>query len=127
VLVVQFLKGGIRQGQHNPMRLGQNLDWIRADLPRCIDTPQLEESEVQSLRDLWNYTRTVVLQGNYDLVVLDELSLAINFGFIAETEVLEFLSDRPHHVDVILTGPDMPSALLDTADQITELRRSRQP
>jgi len=127
VLVVQFLKGGIKQGQHNPMRLGQNLDWIRADLPRCIDTPQLEDAEVQSLRDLWNYTRTVVLQGKYDLVVLDELSLAINFGFISESEVLAFLSDRPHHVDVILTGPDMPLALLDTADQITELRRSRQP
>ncbi len=127
VLVVQFLKGGIRQGQHHPMRLGQHLDWIRADLPRCIDTPQLEETEVQSLRDLWNHTRTVVLQGKYDLVVLDELSLAINFGFISETEVLAFLNDRPHHVDVILTGPDMPPALLDTADQITELRRSRQP
>ncbi|MCS6812176.1 MAG: P-loop NTPase family protein [Cyanobacteria bacterium] len=127
VLVVQFLKGGINQGHDHPIRLGQHLDWIRADLPRCIDTPQLEEAEVQSLRNLWNYTRTVVSQGRYDLVVLDELSLAINFGFIAEEEVLLFLSDRPRHVDVILTGPDMPPALLEAADQITELRRSHQP
>jgi cob(I)alamin adenosyltransferase len=127
VLVVQFLKGGIRQGYQHPMRLGQHLDWIRADLPRCIDTPQLEDAEVQSLRDLWNHTRSMVFQGKYELVVLDELSLAINFGFISEAEVLEFLNDRPCHVDVILTGPDMPPALLDAADQITELRRSHQP
>lgn len=127
VLVVQFLKGGIGQGQANPVKLGQTLDWIRCNLPRCIDTPELDEEEARSLRDLWNYTQEVVSQVKYDLVVLDELSLAINFGLIPETEVLSFLKNRPRHVDVILTGPDMPSTLLDYADQITELRRSHQP
>ncbi|MBD2094198.1 P-loop NTPase family protein [Trichocoleus sp. FACHB-591] len=127
VLVVQFLKGGIGQGHEHPVRLGQNLDWIRCDLPRCIDTPHLDETEMRSLLDLWHHTQSVVMQGNYDLVVLDELSLAINFGLIAETEVLAFLQKRPSHVDVILTGPEMPPAILDVADQITELRRSHQP
>ncbi|MHC5832316.1 MAG: cob(I)yrinic acid a,c-diamide adenosyltransferase, partial [Nostoc sp.] len=50
VLIVQFLKGGIRQGQERPIQLGQNLDWIRCDLPRCIDTPQLEDTENQALQ-----------------------------------------------------------------------------
>ena len=127
VLVVQFLKGGIGQGYEHPVRLGQNLDWIRCDLPRCIDTPHLDEAETHSLLDLWHHTQAVVMQGKYDLVVLDELSLAIHFGLIAETEVLAFLQQRPSHVDVILTGPEMPSAILDVADQITELRRSHQP
>ncbi|MBD2122412.1 MULTISPECIES: P-loop NTPase family protein [Trichocoleus] len=127
VLVVQFLKGGIGQGHEHPVRLGQNLDWIRCDLPRCIDTPHLDETEMRSLLDLWHHTQSVVMQGNYDLVVLDELSLAINFGLIPETEVLAFLQKRPSHVDVILTGPEMPPAILDVADQITELRRSHQP
>jgi cob(I)alamin adenosyltransferase len=127
VLVVQFLKGGIGQGYDHPVRLGQHLDWIRCDLPRCIDTPHLDETETRSLLDLWQHTQEVVMQGKYDLVVLDELSLAINFDLISETEVLAFLQKRPSHVDVILTGPEMPPALLDVADQITELRRSHQP
>nr|WP_290228361.1 P-loop NTPase family protein [Trichocoleus desertorum] len=127
VLVVQFLKGGIGQGYEHPVRLGQNLDWIRCDLPRCIDTPHLDETEMRSLLDLWHHTQAVVMQGKYDLVVLDELSLAINFDLIAETEVLAFLQKRPSYVDVILTGPEMPQAILDVADQITELRRSHQP
>lgn len=127
VLVVQFLKGGIGQGYEHPVRLGQHLDWIRCDLPRCIDTPHLDETETRSLLDLWQHTQEVVMQGKYELVVLDELSLAINFDLISETEVLAFLQKRPSHVDVILTGPDMPPALLDVADQITELRRSHQP
>ena len=127
VLVVQFLKGGIEQGHEHPVQLGQSLDWVRCNLPRCIDTPYLDAEEASCLRDLWQYTQNVVSQGRYDLVVLDELSLAINFGLISEAEVMSFLRDRPRHVDIILTGPDMPGSLLDVADQITELRRSHQP
>ncbi len=127
VLVVQFLKGGIDQGYEHPVQLGQHLQWVRCNLPRCIDTPQLDVEEQRSLITLWEQTQQVVYQGHYDLVVLDELSLAINFGLIAEADVLEFLAQRPHHVDVILTGPDMPRSLLDVADQITELRRSHHP
>jgi cob(I)alamin adenosyltransferase len=127
VLVVQFLKGGIAQGYEHPVQLGQNLDWVRCNLPRCINTPHLEEEEANSLRELWRYTQEVVLSGKYDLVVLDELSLAVNFGLLSEAEVLTFLSQRPRRVDIILTGPEMPRSLLDVADQITELRRSHQP
>jgi len=126
-LVIQFLKGGITQGYQHPVQLGQNLDWIRCNLSRCIDSPPLSEDELQSLKDLWHYTQAVVQEGKYDLVVLDELSLAIQFDLISEVEVLSFLHNRPQHVDVILTGPDMPRSLLDIADQITELRRSHQP
>ncbi|MDJ0772735.1 MAG: cob(I)yrinic acid a,c-diamide adenosyltransferase, partial [Mastigocoleus sp. MO_167.B18] len=87
VLVVQFLKGGIRQGHEKPTRLGQKLDWIRCDLPRCIDTPHLDDTETQSLHKLWQYTQKVVRDNQYSLVVLDELSLAIHFGLIPEAEV----------------------------------------
>lgn len=127
VLIVQFLKGGIGQGQDNPIQLGQNLDWIRCDLPRCIDTPQLDEAETKSLQELWQHTQQVVKQGKYSLVVLDELSVAINFGIIPLAEVLEFLKTRPPQADIILTGPEMPQQVLDMADQITEIRRSHNP
>jgi len=126
VLVVQFLKGGIRQGYEHPIRLGQKLDWIRCDLPRCIDTPHLDAAETQSLQKLWLDTQKVVCENKYSLVVLDELSLAIHFGLIPETEVLEFLAKRPAHVDIIFTGSQMPKSILDLADQITEIRRSHQ-
>ncbi|HBL61787.1 MAG TPA: P-loop NTPase family protein [Cyanobacteria bacterium UBA8803] len=127
VLVVQFLKGGIGQGHEHPVRLGQYLDWVRCDLPRYIDTPELDDTEHQALIELWQYTQNVVLAGKYSLVVLDELSLAIHFGLIPLAEVLAFLEQRPSYVDIILTGPQMPQALLDIADQITEVRRSHQP
>jgi cob(I)alamin adenosyltransferase len=124
VLVVQFLKGGIHQGHDQPVQLGQHLTWLRCNSPRCIDTSNVEMSEAEALATLWQHTQTVVKTGQYALVVLDELSLAMKFNLISEAEVLEFLEQRPSQVDVILTGPDMPEAILDLADQITELRRS---
>lgn len=127
VLIVQFLKGGIQQGVQHPVQLGQNLDWIRCDLPRCIDNADVSPVEVAALLELWQHTQTVVAEGKYALVVLDELSLAINLGLIPIAEVLSFLRNRPGQVDVILTGPDMPQPILDIADQITELRRTYRP
>ncbi|QLE57527.1 P-loop NTPase family protein [Nostoc sp. TCL26-01] len=127
VLIVQFLKGGINQGQDRPIQLGQHLDWIRCDLPRCIDTPHLDEVENQAIQKLWLHTQQVVYAGKYSLVVLDELSLAINFDLIPETDVITFLAKRPAHVDIILTGTEMPKSILDVADQITEIRRSHRP
>ncbi|HEY9817124.1 MAG TPA: P-loop NTPase family protein [Candidatus Obscuribacterales bacterium] len=124
VLVVQFLKGGIQQGPDHPVQLGQHLTWLRCDLPRCIDTPHIEEAEAIALQALWDYTKTAAYSGDYALIVLDELSLATKFGLIPEAEVLDFLHQRPSQVDVILTGPDMPESILNIADQITELRRS---
>ncbi|GAA6622515.1 P-loop NTPase family protein [Scytonema sp. NUACC26] len=124
VLVVQFLKGGIHQGHEHPMRLGQKLDWIRCDIPRYIDTPELNESEAQSLQKLWQHTQKLVFEDKYSLVILDELSLAIHFDLIPETEVLTFLANRPSHIDIIFTGAEMPQSILDIADQITEIRRT---
>ncbi|MEM7727015.1 MAG: P-loop NTPase family protein [Cyanobacteria bacterium P01_A01_bin.45] len=127
VLIAQFLKGGIHQGYDSPVKLGHNLDWIRCDLPRCIDTPDLDTSESKSLQEMWKYTQKVVLRNQYSLVVLDELSLAINFGLIPETEVLELLKQRPAHIDIIFTGSDMPKSILDIADQVTEIRHLHRP
>ena len=124
VLVVQFMKGGIGQSYDRPMQFAQNLDWVRCNLTRCIDSPQVSEEEARSLVDLWQFTKRVVFEGRYEMVVLDELSVAMQFGLIPPVEVLDFIRKRPKHVDVILTGPDMPDVILDVADQITELRRN---
>ncbi|HEY9827124.1 MAG TPA: P-loop NTPase family protein [Stenomitos sp.] len=124
VLVVQFLKGGIRTGPDHPVHLCQNLTWLRCNLPRCVDTPELEPSEMEALTELWQYTQSAILEDHYSLVILDELSLAIHLGLIPEAEVLDLIERRPRRMDLILTGPEMPSSFIDLADQVTELRRS---
>jgi len=124
VLIVQFLKGGISQGPENPSQMGQNLTWIRCDSPQCISNPHVSAETLAAVQGLWQHTQTVVNEGKYGLVVLDELSLAIDFGLIKENELLTLLKNRPSHVEIILTGPHMPESLLSVADQVTEFRRN---
>ncbi len=124
VLVVQFLKGGLNQGPEHPTQMGQNLSWIRFDAPECISNPDISDKTKAALKKLWEHTQLAVKSGTYGLIVLDELSLAVDFGLIQENEVLNMLKDRPSHVDIIFTGPQMPESLLDVADQVTEFRRN---
>ncbi len=127
VLVVQFLKGGINQGCQHPTTLGENLDWLRCDLQRNLEQitqTNAEAIEISAIQELWQYTKQLALQGGYSLVILDELSLAMKLEFIPESEVLDFLRDRPNSIDIIFTGAAMPQAILDIADQVTKIRRS---
>ncbi|MEM9150252.1 MAG: P-loop NTPase family protein [Cyanobacteria bacterium P01_F01_bin.3] len=127
VLLVQFLKGGIHQGPDHPMQMGQNLDWLRCDYAGCITETTTDDEARAALQQLWEHTRVVVEQGKYSLVVLDELSLAIEYGLLSEADVLDFLEARPPQIDMILTGPHMPYAILSIADQVTEYRRNFLP
>jgi cob(I)alamin adenosyltransferase len=63
-----------------------------------------------------------MLSGEYDLVVLDEVNVAIWFGLLTTEEVLAFLEKKPEHVEVVLTGRRAPQALIDRADLVTEMR-----
>jgi len=124
VLVMQFLKGGINQGPENPMNMGQNLNWVRCGSPTCIKGPDIDDDTRAAVQELWKHAQLAVRGGVYGLIVLDELSLAIDFGLISENEVLTLIKDRPSHVEVIFTGPQMPESLLDVADQVTQFRRN---
>ncbi len=123
VLIVQFLKGGIGQGLQHPMKLVQHLDWIRCPIPRCVDTPDVQEEEAQAIHQLWQATQNLVLSGQYQLVVLDELILAVHLGLLGLIEVVSFLHQRPPMIDLIITGTTLPPEILALADQVTELRR----
>jgi cob(I)alamin adenosyltransferase len=89
--------------------------------PASADQAGLEACA--AVREVWTFTREQMLAGQLDQLVLDELGLAVELGYLQEAEVLAALEQRPSHLDVILTGPSMPSALLAMADQVTQLRR----
>jgi len=135
VLISQFLKGGVDQGVEGSLWLCGRLQWLRPATPLCLDRPAAAPGAVEpadagegdplaAVRAVWAYSREQLLGGAVDLLVLDELGLAIELGYLKASEVTDTLERRPLHLDVILTGPSMPSDLIAMADQITELRRS---
>jgi cob(I)alamin adenosyltransferase len=113
VLIVQLLKGGIRQGHDRATNLAQNLDWIRCNLIRQISVPDLNDLELHNFQQLWKHVQTSTRSGEYSVVILDDLSLAIELGLITLEATTSFLTRLPQDVEVILTGTNPHPALLE--------------
>mgnify|MGYP003330696952 CR=1 FL=1 len=127
VLISQFLKGGVDQGLERSVWLCGRLQWLRPAVAACLAEPaeagSASPEDRAAVLEIWDYTREQLLAGELDQLVLDELGLAVDLGYLPAAEVIEVLARRPAHLDVILTGPCMPPALLAMADQVTQLRR----
>lgn len=131
VLVCQLLKGGVDQGVEGSQRLCGRLQWLRPATELCLEIsadrlpgdPGEHSAIRQAVREVWLYSRDQLLEERLDQLVLDELGLAIELGYLPLEEVMETLERRPPHLDVIVTGQAIPKALMAMADQVTELRR----
>ncbi len=129
VIIAQFLKGGVDQGPEGGVRLCGRLDWLRPDIATCLTENVSTEScdttnskTTQAVREIWEVCKEHLLKGSLDQLVLDEIGLAIALGYLKEEDLISTLEKRPGGMDVILTGPSIPSQVISMADQVTELR-----
>ena len=129
VLLVQFMKGGVKQGIDNAVKLCGNLTWVRSS--HSFDQYNSEEIENdinlkktihEATYELWNFCKKELLSGENDQIILDEIFLAIEMKIIDKDDLISTLENRFISGDVILTGTTIPKDLLLMANQITELR-----
>jgi cob(I)alamin adenosyltransferase len=120
VAVVQFLKSGEwRVGEETAAkRLGA--DWWAIGEGFTWDSADLSEDAAIAAK-AWAQAQEVIAAGEHRLVVLDEITYPINWGWIDIDDVLTTIRDRPERVNLILTGRDAPEALVDIADTVTEM------
>ena len=129
VLLIQFMKGGVKQGVDHAVKLCGNLTWVRSShsydqyTSEAIDNNKtLKKSIYESTIELWNFCKRELQSGENDQIILDEIFLAIDMKFIDKDDLISTLENRFISGDVILTGTDIPKDLLLMANQITELR-----
>jgi len=129
VLLIQFMKGGVKQGISNKVKLCGNLTWLRSEHSfdqyhheEIENNPNLKKSIYESTYELWNFCKKELLSGENDQIILDEIFLAIEMKIIDKDDLISTLENRFISGDVILTGTDIPKDLLLMANQITELR-----
>jgi len=129
VLLIQFMKGGVRQGIANAIKLCGNLTWVRSsnsldqyNSEEIENDENLKQSIFESTKELWNFCKKELLSGENDQIILDEIFLAIEMQIIDKDDLISTLENRFISGDVILTGTDIPKDLLLMANQITELR-----
>ncbi|MBU0703860.1 MAG: cob(I)yrinic acid a,c-diamide adenosyltransferase [Chloroflexi bacterium] len=89
---------------------------------RCIRREEVTPEHVAQARRGLERAREAMLSDEYDVVVLDEVNVAIWFGLLDVEQVLAFLDEKPERVEVILTGRRAPQDLIERADLVTEMR-----
>jgi cob(I)alamin adenosyltransferase len=120
VAVVQFVKSGRwRSGEEEAARrLG--VDWWSLGDGFTWDSQDMDETEAVA-REAWRSAAALIRAGEHRLVVLDEVTYPVNWGWIETSEVVEAIASRPPQVSVIATGRDAPAELRDVADTVTEM------
>lgn len=122
VAVIQFLKSGEWSVGEEKIARQLGVDWWAVGDGFTWDSKDMDESQAIAISG-WQKATETIASGEYDLVVLDEATYPVNWGWIDLDEVVDLLTKRPDSVNVILTGRDAPQRLIEIADTVTEMRK----
>jgi cob(I)alamin adenosyltransferase len=117
----QFMKGQ-PSGEVDALRGHPCITLERYGDVRCIRREEVTPEHIAQAHQGLERARQALLSGQYNIVILDEVNVALWFGLLSITDVLSFLDQRPPQIEVILTGRRAPQELLDRADLVTEMR-----
>jgi len=130
VLMVQFIKGSWHYGELDACRmLGEDrikiLPMGRGFVKIGVEKPDPED--VRMVEEAWQFASRAILDGEYDLVILDEINYAISYKMLDPLKVREVLNEKPERVHVILTGRNAHPSIVECADMVTEMREVKHP
>jgi cob(I)alamin adenosyltransferase len=128
VLVLQFIKGPWKSGEHeSAARLTPEIEIRRVGAGFIDPGKGPGEDDLAAASDGLEQARQALQSGTYGLVVLDEVFGAVDCGLFSVAEVLELLRSRRPAVDVILTGRNAPGGVVEIADTVTEFTEVKHP
>ncbi len=118
--VVQFLKSGDWNTGEEKVCRELGVQWFSAGDGFTWESDDLDETRAKAVA-AWKFSAELIAGGDYRLVVLDEISYAMTWEWIAADEVASAVTSRPEQVNVILTGRDMADEVIEVADTVTEM------
>lgn len=121
VAVVQFLKSGDWKVGEEKVARDLGVEWHAIGDGFTWESADMDESQAIA-GEAWRVARGLIEEGRHRLIVLDEITYPMNWGWISIDEVVGVIEGRPEPVSVICTGRDAPAALIDVADTVTEMR-----
>jgi cob(I)alamin adenosyltransferase len=126
VLMLQFIKhstanfGEQRAAQKIGIEMramGDGFTWRSKDLDQSADLA----------RALWEDAKEVIVSGEHDLIILDEFTYPMHYGWIEVRDVVDVLKSRPEMMHIIITGRNAPEELIEYADLVTEMNVIKHP
>jgi len=118
--VAQFIKGRSDTGEEAFFSKQQNVEWHVLGEGFTWDT-QDRERDIRTAEAGWAITQQMLNNPKIDLIILDELTYTLKYGYLDTTQVLADIAARPPMQHVVVTGRGAPQALIDLADTVSEI------
>jgi cob(I)alamin adenosyltransferase len=122
VAVIQFLKSGKWNVGEEKVGRDLGVDWWSIGEGFTWESDDLARDEAVA-QEAWRHAAALIAAGEHRLVILDEITYAMNWGWIDADAVVASVRERPEPVNVVLTGRDASDALIEVADTVTEMRK----
>ncbi len=119
--VVQFMKSGDWKVGEQKLAVHLGVDWWTLGDGFTWESTDLDESAAKNIH-AWGVARAKLASGDYELLILDELTYVINYGWVSAGEVVEGILGRAPKTNVVVTGRDAPLELVEIADTVTEMK-----
>ena len=125
--VYQFVKSGKwKVGEHRAADTLGNIDWFKMGDGWTWTVEDLETS-AELAREGWEEVKRRLSDETYDMLLLDEFTYPMKFGWVDTNEVVDFLKNRPGFQHVIITGRDAPPELVEISDLVSEVGKVKHP
>ncbi len=119
--IVQFVKGAWSTGEREVLAKFPELCTMRAMGEGFTWDTQDRARDIAAATAAWDYTKQIIADPSYRLVVLDELNIVLRYGYLPLDEVIETLRSKPESLHVLVTGRNAKDELIDIADLVTEM------
>ena len=127
VYIVYFMKGDYPYGERNVLSKLPNVKFVSFGSLEFVDPASVKPEEIEQAKQALAAAREAMLDGNYDLVVLDEVNVATAWKLVELDEVVRLIRDKPPNVELILTGRHADTKLVQLADLVTECLKIKHP
>ena len=127
VYIVQFMKGWPNYGELVSLEKLPNITLRQFGRPEFIDKDNPDPEDIRQAHQALDHARQVILGGQHDIVILDEISVALDFELIGLAEVLGLLDVKPENVELVLTGRYAHPEVVKRADLVTEMLDIKHP
>jgi cob(I)alamin adenosyltransferase len=123
----QFLKGQSCGEIYSAKKLAPYLTIEQYGLDESICKAEVTSEQRAAAQHGLATARHALLSNKYDIVILDEIQVALNYNLLTEEEVIEIMECKPAQVELVMTGRGASQSLIDRADLVTEMRKVRHP
>ena len=127
VFIIQFIKGGFDYGELYVVNKLPNLTLKAFGRGKFVTEKPAGKEDVALASEALALAEEAVRSGRYDVVILDELSVALSLNLIDLEKVLKLIKEKPKHVELVLTGRDAPEEIVEVADLVTEMKEVKHP